>query len=694
LSVSYLMPTPEAGDVWELVAPAADLLAGRLPLTPPLVGLFGAERVDFFAETAGGPQPLALDATVGAIVGPALRDLVAPDALLRLECRATAPLTLHLLRPTAARLPIPAAPIATDDGVPLAFDPEDASRLAAAGPATSWRDFRLSLQAAQFAIVAGFDELLSTPLLREVDLLEHQLRTVRTVLRRMRGRALLCDEVGLGKTVEAGMVTLELVTRGLARRTLILTPPSLVEQWQGELRRKFGLDSIAYDDPLFREQGAAAWGQHERIIASYHTAKREPHRSAILAHEWDLVIVDEAHHLRNRNTILWQFAAELRKKYILLLTATPVQNNMEELFNLVTLLQPGLLRTARVFQQQFVDRRDKLAPRNVAQLHDLLAEVMVRNRRSTVGLTLTRRIARTESVPLTSAERQLYDGVSRFVRQHLHAGGGRGPLNRMTLLSLQKALGSSGSAAAPALERLAVDGRLHPDDRGFVGELAATARGLTEQAKVTRLINLVRDFPDKLVIFTQFLETQALLQRRLSAAGEHVVLFNGGLTRIQKEEAVTAFRGPARLLLTTDAGSEGRNLQFCNGIVNFDLPWNPMRIEQRIGRLSRIGQMRDVYVFNLAAADTLEAAILHLLDAKIAMFELVVGEVDMILGNLDDDQEFEDLVADLWAKAPTDAAFHTAIDQLGERLVAARGAYLRQRAHDDRLFGERFAPEG
>ncbi|NTW97962.1 MAG: DEAD/DEAH box helicase, partial [Oscillochloris sp.] len=601
---------------------------------------------------------------------------------------------LHLLRPAAPPPVIPSKATTTEDGVPLGFDPQDAARLALADTPASWRDFRLSLQAAQFSIVAGFDELLSTPLLREVELLEHQLRTTRTVLRRMRGRALLCDEVGLGKTVEAGMVALELAARGLVRRTLVLTPPSLVEQWQGELRRKFGLDSIAYDDPLFREQGPGAWGQHERIIASYHTAKREPHRSAILAHEWDLVIVDEAHHLRNRNTVLWQFAAELRKKYILLLTATPVQNNLDELFNLVTLLQPGLLRTARAFQQQFVDKRDKMAPRNVAQLHDLLAEVMVRNRRSTVGLALTRRIARTESVPLNPDERQLYDGVSAFVRRNLHAGGGRGPLNRMTLLALQKALGSTGAAAAPARERLALDERIPAAERAAVAELAASARGLGEHSKINRLIELVRAFPDKLVIFTQFRETHALLQRRLSEAGEQVALFHGGLTRVQKEEAVTAFRGPARLLLATDAGSEGRNLQFCNGIVNFDLPWNPMRIEQRIGRLSRIGQARDVYVFNLVAADTLEAAILHLLDAKIAMFELVVGEVDMILGNLDDEQEFEDLIADTWAKAPDERAFHTALDQLGERLVAARGAYLRQRAHDDKLFGERFAPEG
>lgn len=694
--MNYLVTTFEIGDCWHLNALTADLAAGHLQLAPALLGLLATESVNFYAETPDGPQPLTLNHAEGTLSGPALQSLANARGGLQLECRATNPPALHLRQTASPPATIASTPLTTEDGIPIAFDPEDATRLVAGDTRAYWRDFRLSLQAAQLAIVAGFDDLLSTPLLREVELLEHQLRTTRTVLRRMRGRALLCDEVGLGKTVEAGMITLELVARGLARRTLILTPPSLVEQWQGEMRRKFGLDSIAYDDPSFREQGAEAWGRYERIVASYHTAKREPHRAAILAHEWDLVIIDEAHHLRNRATMLWRFAAELRKKYILLLTATPVQNNLEELFNLVTLLQPGLLRTARVFQQQFVDKRDKLAPRNVSQLHDLLAEVMVRNRRSTVGMKLTRRIARTESVPLSPAERRLYDGVSAFVRQHLRSssGKGRGTLNRMTLLTLQRALGSAGPAAAPMLERLALDERLSAAERAILNELATTARDLATQSKVDRLFDLLHTFPDKLVVFTQFRETQALLERHLRAANEPVALFHGGLTRVQKEEAVTAFRGPARLLLTTDAGSEGRNLQFCHGVVNFDLPWNPMRIEQRIGRLSRIGQTRDVHVFNLVAADTLEAAILHLLDAKIAMFELVVGEVDMILGNLDDEQEFEDLVADTWVQAADEQAFRAALDQLGERLVAARGAYLRQRAHDDALFGERFAPEG
>jgi SNF2 family DNA or RNA helicase len=197
---------------------------------------------------------------------------------------------------------------------------------------------------------------------------------------------MLCDEVGLGKTIEAGLVLSELLMRGLVRSVLVLTPPSLIAQWQGEMRRKFALELTSHDDPLFRDAGPGAWQTHNRMIVSIHTAKREPHRSAILARPWDMVIVDEAHHLRNRATAAWKFASELRKQFILLLTATPVQNNLEELFNLVTLLEPGLLSTQRDFSRRFIARGDKLTPTNVDELHALLTEVMVRNRRSTVGL--------------------------------------------------------------------------------------------------------------------------------------------------------------------------------------------------------------------------------------------------------------------------------------------------------------------
>jgi len=583
----------------------------------------------------------------------------------------------------------------TEQGLRLAFDQRDWELLqtAPAQPTATLAELDLALRAARLATHAGFDRLICLPMVRDMELLEHQIRTAKTVLQRFRGRALLCDEVGLGKTIEAGLVLSELVMRGLARSVLVLTPPSLIEQWQGEMRRKFALEIVNQDDPAFRQKGADAWTQFDRVIVSLHTAKREPHRSAILARQWDLVIVDEAHHLRNRNTQMWKFASELRKQFILLLTATPVQNNLDELFNLVTLLEPGLLSTAKQFQRRFVDRKDKLTPKNVSELHALLSEVMVRNRRSTVGLQFTRRWARTDRVVLTAQERALYDEVTRFVRLHLRSAGAKGGIARMALIALQMAMGSSSKAAASTLQNMADNDKVAAEDREALTQLAHQARGLSDHSKVDRLLQLLDEYPDKLVLFTQFRATQELLQRRLTEARHNVAVFHGGLSRLEKEAAVERFRGPARLLLATEAGSEGRNLQFAHAVCNFDLPWNPMKIEQRIGRLSRIGQTHDVHVFNLVAADTVEAAVLHLLEAKLNMFELVIGEIDMILGNLEEEREFQEVVADLWAECNDQDDFTRRMEELGNRLLAAKDAYVEQRTHDDKLFGDRFAPE-
>jgi len=605
--------------------------------------------------------------------------------------------------------------LATEQGLALQVDPEDWTLVGTApNHVTALNGFQLARQAVSLSTHGGFEQLICLPLVRDMELLDHQVRTAKSVLQRFRGRAMLCDEVGLGKTIEAGLILMELHLRGLARRVLILTPPSLVEQWQGELRRKFSLHTTGYDAPEFRAAGIEAWSAFDQIIVSMHTAKREPHRSAILRCKWDMVIIDEAHHLRNRNTQLWRFASELQKRYILLLTATPVQNNLAELFNLVTLLEPGLLSTSKQFQKRFVDRRDKLTPKNVDQLHELLAEVMVRNRRSTVGLQFTRRWARTERVTLRDEERRLYHDVTAVVREALRSrtaqpsagrrgagADGHGPsggstgrgLNRMVLLSLQMALGSSPAAAASTLSRLSRQSRLPSQQRANFAALAERGEGLREYAKAARLLELAREFPDKMVIFTQFLATQQMLSERLAAAGHRVAVFHGGLSRMEKEAAIERFRGPARLLLCSEAGSEGRNLQFAHAVCNFDLPWNPLKIEQRIGRLSRIGQQHDVHVFNLVSADTVEDAVLHLLDAKLAMFELVIGEIDMILGNLDEDEEFHDMVVDAWAASDDEKDFQRRMEDLGNRLLQAKDAYLHQRAHDDRLFGNRFAPD-
>jgi SNF2 family DNA or RNA helicase len=574
----------------------------------------------------------------------------------------------------------------------IEFDPADLEMLRNSSARASEEEFRLGLRAARLATHAGFDQLICLPMVREMELLEHQTRTATTVLRRLRGRAMLCDEVGLGKTVEAGLILSELLMRGLARSVLVLTPPSLITQWQGEMRRKFGVDLVSHDDESFRAGGA--WGGQDRVIASIHTAKREPHRSAILARQWDIVIVDEAHHLRNRSTALWKFASELRKQFILLLTATPVQNNLEELFNLVTLLEPGLLSTQKDFSRRFISKSDKLAPKNVDELHALLGEVMVRNRRSTVGLQFTRRWARTEAVQLGPEERALYDAATGMVREGLRGEKKMAGINRMTLVMLQMALGSSAAAAAGMLGNLLDKAGMPAEQRAALRELAQSAASHGGSAKADRLLGLLAEFPDKLVVFTQFRATQEMLRRRLGEAGHDVAVFHGGLSRLEKEAAIEHFRNSARVLLCTESGSEGRNLQFAHGLCNFDLPWNPMKIEQRIGRLSRIGQSRDVYVFNLVAAGTVEAAVLHLLEAKLSMFELVIGEVDMILGNLDDEKEFEDVIADEWAQSAGSDEFAARMEVLGTRLLAAKAAYFRQRTQDEKLFGNRFAPEG
>jgi hypothetical protein len=250
--------------------------------------------------------------------------------------------------------------------VPVRFDPADAEILAAFadGVSAPLPAYELNRWATNIALTPGFEELVSLPFLRDVIPYEHQVAAVKTVLNRMRGRALLADEVGLGKTVEAGIVLSELWRRRLVRRVLVLVPPGLVTQWQEELRRKFGLDFVTHDAEPFRQAGPEAWKRFERVVASFHTAKRPEHAAVIQEIPYDLMIVDEAHHLRNARTVLWQFVNRLARTYLLLLTATPVQNDLEELFNLVTLLQPGQLKTVRAFRREHVARGDKRQPRD------------------------------------------------------------------------------------------------------------------------------------------------------------------------------------------------------------------------------------------------------------------------------------------------------------------------------------------
>jgi SNF2 family DNA or RNA helicase len=611
----------------------------------------------------------------------------------------------------AAAKPLGLGDVALDDAFSRVLKPNQINREA------KWSD--LAAIASQLSTHQGFDQLIALNLVRDFEPLEHQVKTARTVLQRMRGRALLCDEVGMGKTIEAGLILLELLKRGLARSVLVITPPSLVEQWRGEMLRKFGIDLTAQaEDATARlsspKSGAARtdWCRADRVIASIHTAKREPYRSILLERKWDVVVIDEAHHLRNRKTQMWDFASQIRKQSILLLTATPVQNNLNELFNLVTLLEPGLLSTQKDFGKRFMDKSDVMTPRNVDELHDLLAEVMVRNRRSTSGLHFTHRLAVTESVAMTDGEQAMHDQLANLVRglltRHKQEDSGDDDddgdnreraqpastgLTRMALLTLQMAMGSSAAAATQVILNLLSRHRLPPALRAQLEAVRDLGVRQDRHAKLDRLVQVIEAFGDKMVIFTQFRATQELIGKRLAEAGYDTILFHGGLSRMEKEAAVQAFQSRARVMVCTESGSEGRNLQFAHGLCNYDLPWNPMKIEQRIGRLSRIGQKHDVHVFNFVARGTIEQSVLNLLDAKLNMFELVIGEVDMILGNLGDEKDFPEVIADLWAGSSGDDEFAARMEVLGARLLAAKVEYLRQKSADEKLFGNRFAPD-
>jgi SNF2 family DNA or RNA helicase len=459
-----------------------------------------------------------------------------------------------------------------------------------------------------------------------------------------------------------------------------------VTQWQGELQRKFGLQFVAYDDPTFKQGGELSWHSHDQIIASYHTAKLEPYRSWIAQEQWDMVIIDEAHHLRNSKTLLWKFASSLQKKYILLLTATPMHNCLDDLYSLVTLLKPGLLNTAKKFKQQFGCKNDAFQVKNVDQLHTLISECMVRNRRATISVQMTKRFATTFRVTPSPEETSLYQEITEFVKTRLRQE--KSSYSRISLLSLQKLIGSFPQAITSFVHQMLESSKKRGTDEKLLLAIAHKSLEQKESMKVKRLLALLEEFPDKIVIFTQFRATQEYLFDTLTKAGHATALFHGSLTRMQKEEAIRCFREEGRILLSTDSGSEGRNLQFCNAICNFDLPWNPMRIEQRIGRVSRLGQTRDVHIFNLVTAGTIEDDVLRILEAKINLFEQVVGEMDMIVGNLEEDSEFEEMVVNMWVQSETNEHFSQEMEKFGDRLVLAKEEYVRQQELENHVFGD------
>jgi len=538
------------------------------------------------------------------------------------------------------------------------------------------------------SVMADYDQLVCLPTLTAIDKHWYQIETARKVLRQLGGRALLADEVGLGKTIEAGLILSEYLARGMIQSLLILTPASLVSQWQQELQTKFSIDTVTTDDKQLQLNPDEFWRTNNRLIASLNTAKSAKHFNLVTTRSWDLVIVDEAHHLKNRSTLNWKLVNALNKRFILMLTATPVQNSLVELFNLLTLLKPGLLKTEAAFKKEYVSSKNGRVPKNPEKLRQLMREVMVRNTRSLVDVQLPRRFATTITVSPSKSEEKLYQDLTEYVRSlEIGESDTAKPqkLDKFSRTNLLMRAGSSPQALGDSLKNLA---KKFPSDE--LKTLTRRASQIKQVEKAASLVDLLKKSTQKTIVFTTHRATSAYLAKTLEEAGISFAQFLGDMSLKEKDAAIEDFRDCVPVLLASETGGEGRNIQFANAIVNYDLPWNPMKIEQRIGRIHRIGQTQDVFIFNFCLKDSIEEYILKILHDKINMFELVVGEIETILGNVDDEFDFSEVVIDIWLKHQAKPELDTAFENLASELIKAKDKYRETSELDEQIFGEDF----
>jgi adenine-specific DNA-methyltransferase len=582
-----------------------------------------------------------------------------------------------------------------------------------------------------------------------VDLNPHQIDAALFALRSpLSHGAILADEVGLGKTIEAGIAIAQRWAER-KRRILLIVPATLRKQWQQELDEKFYLPSLILDSKVTRRLEKEGWKNpfdtsEKIIICSYHFASA---RMLEISHvPWDCVVIDEAHRLRNvykaSSVLARNVTNGIGRAPKLLLTATPLQNSLMELYGLVSVVDPHVFGDPVSFREQFIRVGDEKT-RNI-QLRQRLAPICIRTLRKQVTeyVPFTRRVPITQDFHPSDAEHELYELISDYLRRkHLFAL----PASQRTLITLilRKLLASSSFAIAGTLNRLVnrleamndSHGLIDDDDLEGVDELedewtedadapsvevtpvdikllreeltqlrdyAFKAASIRVNAKGEALVPALEiaferaeslGAPRKAVIFTESRRTQQYLFDLLSSKGyaDELVMMNGSnndpvskeiylawLEKHKDHEIITGsrpidvkaaivehFRDQASILIATEAAAEGVNLQFCSLVVNYDLPWNPQRIEQRIGRCHRYGQKHDVVVLNfLNRRNRADLRVFQLLSQKFRLFDGVFGASDEILGALESGVDFEKRVAKVYQDCRTPEEISAAFDSL------------------------------
>ena len=600
------------------------------------------------------------------------------------------------------------------------------------------------------------DEKISNALFNaKVDLNPHQVESALFAFKSPLSKGvILADEVGLGKTIEAGLVISQYWAEN-KRSIVIVCPSSLRHQWHNELKEKFNIDSIIMEAKSFnseiKDDNINPFKQKNKaVILSYNfvSSKKEYLREI----KWDLVVIDEAHKLRNvykpnnkiGNNIKWAFT-DCKK---LLLTATPLQNSLLELYGLVSLIDENVFGDINSFRSQYIKDSD------IEDLRDRLRLCSKRNLRKDVleYIKYTKRYPITEEFNATDAEMELYNEISRFLeREESYAIPKK--QRALTTLIIRKLLASSTQAILQTLqtikirlEKIKEENQINDEtieeliDEDFYFELEEdmdddieNEKYITDLDKSNKIdykllqeeIDTLNDFVEKaksikvdakskallkaldigfektkelggnrkVLIFTENKRTQEYLYNYLRENGydNKIVLFNGSNTSTQAKEIynnwlmknkdtsklqpsksanvrqalIEHFRDESEIMIATEAAAEGVNMQFCSFIINYDLPWNPQRIEQRIGRCHRYGQKHDVVVINfLNKRNHADIRVYELLKNKLNLFEGVFGASDKVLGNIESGIDFEKRILNIYQKCRLPKDIDNAFDEL------------------------------
>lgn len=588
-----------------------------------------------------------------------------------------------------------------------------------------------------------------------IEINPHQINAFCAAIQALKtGGIVLADEVGLGKTIEAGL-TLKYVLDSGAKRVLIALPATLRKQWEIELEEKFGLESTILDRFTVESEPTAwkTWLEDKSkvriVLASYDYSSKLMKRFPNV--KWDFIIIDEAHNLRNvfhgtkRAKRLYDLSQGIPK---ILLTATPLQNTLSDLHGLISFIDPRIFGSEKVFNKRFIEGED------YAELKRELIPVLYRTLRRDVGkyMDFKKRECRTIDFVLSPDEVELYMRVNNFLkRDALYSipNANKG----LIVLVIRKLLASSSYALIETFEVLkrrleklyegtksanAQDGfdlfwefvedeidesgfeEIDDEDTAFqkqqiqaeideVNAIIETASRIQSNAKIKALKTAIhtafeyqekQGIPQKVVVFTESKRTQKYIASELRKDGfdeDDILLFNGDFNDAMTKEIYRAwkvknfgktnygrgveykhaivdyFKEHSRILIVTDAGSEGLNLQFCNTVINYDLPWNPQKIEQRIGRCHRYGQKHDVVAINLLnTGNEADRRVYEILSKKFELFDGVFGASDIALGALESGSSFEKTILDIYQHCGTRAEFKKAFDKLDRQLDAKR----------------------